>query len=129
MHWFSILLFYYVINFSFAKRCDFYTQPSFKVTDADMYIKCTCTYTVHVHVHVHVHVYLLKNTKVVFAICTSVGINNIFSSPCQRQCELLPSLGIRRLSSVNFSHFNLLLWNRKANWSEIWYEASMEGPL
>jgi hypothetical protein len=33
----------------------------------------------------------------------------IFSSPCQRQCELLPSLGVRRLSSVNFSHFNLLL--------------------
>jgi hypothetical protein len=27
----------------------------------------------------------------------------LFSSPCQRQCELLPSLGIRRLSSVNFS--------------------------
>ena len=27
----------------------------------------------------------------------------------KRQCELLPSLGIRRLSSVNCSHFNLLL--------------------
>jgi hypothetical protein len=26
-----------------------------------------------------------------------------FSSPCQRQCELLPSLGVRCLSSVNFS--------------------------
>ena len=24
------------------------------------------------------------------------------------------------LASVNFSHFNLLLWKRKANWSEIW---------
>jgi hypothetical protein len=24
----------------------------------------------------------------------------IFSSPCQRQCELFPSLGVRRLSSV-----------------------------
>jgi hypothetical protein len=24
------------------------------------------------------------------------------------------------LASVNFSHFNLLLGNRKANWSEIW---------
>jgi hypothetical protein len=32
----------------------------------------------------------------------------VISSPCQRQCELLPSLGVRRLSSVNFSHFNLL---------------------
>ena len=43
----------------------------------------------------------------------------IFSSPCQRQCELLPSLGVRRLSSVNFSHFNLLLcqmnWNLVGN--------------
>ena len=36
-------------------------------------------------------------------------IFRIISSPCQRQCELLPSLGVRRLSSVNFSHFNLLL--------------------
>jgi hypothetical protein len=26
----------------------------------------------------------------------------IFSSPCQRQHELLPSLGVHRLSSVNF---------------------------
>jgi len=42
------------------------------------------------------------------------------SSPCQRQCELSPSLGIRRLSSVNFSHFNLLLWNPSAKWSETW---------
>jgi hypothetical protein len=32
---------------------------------------------------------------------------NIISSPCQRQCELLPSLGVRRPLSVNFSHFNL----------------------
>ena len=40
----------------------------------------------------------------------------IFSSPCQRQSEFLPSsLVIRRLSSVNFSHFNLLLSQRKWN--------------
>jgi hypothetical protein len=42
----------------------------------------------------------------------------IISSPCQRQCELLPSLGIRRLSFVNFSYFNLLLWNPSAIWTE-----------
>jgi hypothetical protein len=35
--------------------------------------------------------------------------NILFSKPCQRQYELLPSLGVRRLSSVYFSHFNLLL--------------------
>jgi hypothetical protein len=28
----------------------------------------------------------------------------VVSSPCQSQCELLPSLGARRLSSVYFSH-------------------------
>jgi hypothetical protein len=43
----------------------------------------------------------------------------LFSSPCQRQCELLPSLGVRRLLSVNFSHFNLFLWN-SAKWTETW---------
>ena len=35
--------------------------------------------------------------------------NNFFSKPCQRQYDLLPSLGVRHLSSVYFSHFNLLL--------------------
>ena len=33
---------------------------------------------------------------------------DIFSSPYQRQCELLPSLCVRHLSD-NFSYFNLLL--------------------
>ena len=45
--------------------------------------------------------YLIKLSVLVF----------VFSSPCQRQCELLPSLGVRCPSSVNFSHFNLLHWN------------------
>jgi hypothetical protein len=31
--------------------------------------------------------------------------------------------------SVNFSHFNLLFWNRWTKWSETWYEAFMEGSL
>ena len=34
-----------------------------------------------------------------------------------------------RPSSVNFSHFNFLLWNRLAKWSENWHDASMEGTL
>ena len=33
-------------------------------------------------------------------------------------CELLPSLGIRRLSSVNFSHSKLLLRNHWADWNQ-----------
>jgi hypothetical protein len=31
----------------------------------------------------------------------------IFSSPSQRPCELLLTLGVHRRSSVNFAHFNL----------------------
>ena len=44
------------------------------------------------------------------------------SSPCQRQCELLPSLGVCHSSSVvNFSHFNLLLWNElKLGRKQLW---------
>jgi len=34
--------------------------------------------------------------------------HSVISPPCQSKCELLPSLGVRRLSSVNISHFNLL---------------------
>ena len=41
------------------------------------------------------------------------SFNQFVSSPSQRQCELLPSFGVRHLSSVNFSHFNLLLWTAK----------------
>ena len=47
-------------------------------------------------------------------------LSDLFSSPCQRQCELLPSLGVRRLSFVNFSHFNFLLSNPLAKWTETW---------
>ena len=64
---------------------------------------------------------MLKNPLIYFLhsdIC--IFVLWIFSSPCQRQGELLPSLGVRRLSSVNFSHFNLLLWNPSAKWTETW---------
>ena len=50
--------------------------------------------------------------------------------------ELLPSLGVRRLlsfvcclSSVNFSHFKLLLQNHWANWNQTQQECSLDGPL
>ena len=57
--------------------------------------------------------YPLSNQINLFMVINIWGIliKILFSSPCQRQCELLPSLGVRRLSSINFSHFNLLLWN------------------
>jgi len=57
------------------------------------------------------HSYKMRHTIMLFTF---------FSSPCQRQCELLPSLDVRRLSSVNFSHFNFLLWNPSAKWTETW---------
>jgi hypothetical protein len=50
-----------------------------------------------------------------FMLAKLLSVITFISSRCQRQCELLPSLGVRRLSSVNFSHFNLLLWNPLAN--------------
>jgi len=31
-----------------------------------------------------------------------------------------PSSVVRRLSFGNFSHFDLLLWNPSAKWSETW---------
>ena len=56
---------------------------------------------------------IMENVTDVYLYCLlyNIGhsINDVFSSPCQRQCELFPSLGVRRLSSVNFSYFNLLL--------------------
>jgi hypothetical protein len=46
--------------------------------------------------------------------------NFLFSKPCQRQYELLPSLGVRRLSSVYFSHFkSYLSFNREEDFLEI----------
>ena len=52
-----------------------------------------------------------------------------FTSPWQKQCEFLPLFGVRRLLSVNFSHFNLLLWNLLAKWTETCMEACVEGPI
>ena len=41
----------------------------------------------------------------------------IISSPGQRPCELLPSLGIRpSVVRRNLSHLNLLLWSRDGPW-------------
>jgi len=53
----------------------------------------------------------------------------VFSSPCQRQCELLPSLGIRPSLSVNKSYFNLLLQNHWTNMNQTWQEWFLGGPL
>ena len=57
----------------------------------------------------------------------NVFVGSLFSSSCQRQSELLPSLGVsrpssvvHRLSSVNFPHFKLLLWNPLAKWTDTW---------
>ena len=54
----------------------------------------------------------------------------LFSSPgpfCPG--ELLPSFGVCRLLSVNFSHFKLLLRNHWADWNQTQQECSLGGPL
>jgi hypothetical protein len=43
----------------------------------------------------------LVSTNVLYELMFS--IRYIFSSPCQRQCELLPSLGIRRFLKIGQS--------------------------
>jgi hypothetical protein len=51
---------------------------------------------------------LKKNRPIRNKNCLS-HFNFLFSKPCQRQYELLPSLDVCHLSSVYFSHFNLFL--------------------
>jgi hypothetical protein len=48
--------------------------------------------------------------------CRYSHFNILFSSPCQRQCGLLASV-VCCLSSVNFSHFNLLKPISQMNWN------------
>ena len=60
----------------------------------------------------------------IFSLSTII-VYSFIRSPCQRQCELLTSLVERRLLSVSFSHFNLLLWNPLGNdhlaWKKIFW--------
>ena len=49
----------------------------------------------------------------------------IFSSPGQKTMWAFAITW--GLSSVNLSHFNLLLWNLLAKWTETWLEASYNG--
>jgi hypothetical protein len=62
----------------------------------------------------------------------SLFINNSFLAHLAKDnvsfCHHLAS-DVCRPSSVNFSHFNLLLWNRLAKWIKTWYEASLECSL
>jgi hypothetical protein len=41
-----------------------------------------------------------------FYLSLSAVLRTIFSSPCQRQCELFPSLGIRRLLTFHILIFS-----------------------
>ena len=55
---------------------------------------------------------------------------DIFSSPGQRPCELLPSLGGRRPSvRRKLSHLNLLLWHRWTKLYLTWKGWSLGGSL
>ena len=57
--------------------------------------------------------------------------SELFSSPGQRPCELLPSIGVRRHPSVHckLSHLNLLLWNLWTELNQTWQGWSLGGSL
>ena len=55
--------------------------------------------------------------------------DDFFSSPCQRQRELLPSLGVRRLSSVNFHILIFSSETPQPKEVKLGKETCMEGPL
>jgi hypothetical protein len=74
-----------------------------------------------------------------FLLCTQMIISPLFwcinsiSQP-KGSGELLSPLSVRRLSSVvrpsvNFSHFNQLLWSHRANLNQTLVEWSLDGPL
>jgi hypothetical protein len=56
------------------------------------------------------------NMFILYITCRYSHFNILCSSPCQKQCGLLASV-VCCLSFVNFSHFNLLLWNPSAKWT------------
>ena len=64
-----------------------------------------------------------------------VGGSDFLAHLAFRPCELLSSLFVRRLSSVvrrssvNISHFNLLLRNHWTNYNQTLVEWSLDGPL
>ena len=65
---------------------------------------------------------------VCYRACATFFLGPVFLAHLAfRPCELLPSLFIRRLSSVNISHFNLLLRNHWANCNQTLVEWSLDG--
>jgi hypothetical protein len=76
----------------------------------------------------------VKNPTFTFELTQMHGffpMHSIVSSPDPG--ELKSPLSVRRLSSVrpsiNFSHFNQLLWSHWANLNQTLVEWSLDGPL
>ena len=67
---------------------------------------------------IHIHC----NKQLFFILSLSIDIteegSDVGDDSDDGDFELLPSLGVRRLSSVNFSHFKLLLRNHLADWNQ-----------
>ena len=80
------------------------------------------------HVSQMIMQYLTRhNTNLQVSVLTMYSF--IFISHYLFAITWRPSSVVYRQSSVNISHFNLLLWHPLAKWTETWSEASMEGPL
>ena len=84
---------------------------------------------------VRLHCNLLNWSYLPFLFCAIVLQSSKLELPpflahlSFRPCELLSSLFVRRRSSINISHFNLLLRNHWTNCNQTLVEWSLDGPL
>jgi hypothetical protein len=71
-----------------------------------------------------------KRNKISFYENTVFVVLFVFSSPGQRPCELLPSLGVHpSVVRHKLSHLNLLLWNPWTKLTQTWQGWSLGGSL
>ena len=90
-------------------------------------------YVTYILFVIYLYLYVLYNCYKLYIILPYEGYSSnvidwFLAHLAFRPCELLSSLFVRR-SSVNISHFNLLLRNHWANCNQTLVEWSLDGPL